>query len=259
MTFGPFKTYIALKEESFVSSEEVVAEFLKSYPKFSISSVKNSEKGEAILLTVGNVPISIMQFTFPVPEDILTRALAGNRSWSKAKSVLRYHQAHLMVSVLASAEDFLDASAFARCTSVLSAILCRLTPALAVYWMAGDILSDVQSFMETEANTVKGDPPVDHWLQFMFAEKFQNKSDTPIRIGVTKGLHPFIGRELEFQSEKISKKEIMRVLQDMAYMCLRKGPCVSDGDVFSDGRHDFHARFVDQGYQEGIPAIQLSV
>ncbi len=255
----PFMTCIAMETDSFVSSKTIVSFFLDEYPKFHIESVGTAEKGEAIMLTVGNVPISIMQIPFPIPTKMLKQVLTGNQIQAKTKTLIRHHQAHLVVTALATAEDLEETIALARCVTVISSVLCRMVPALGVYWSAGDVFSSAKDFTDIEKLTIKGNIPIEQWVQFFSPKMLLSDTTKPIFSATTNGLLPFIGRELEFQSPTKPVDEIIRILEDLTLFCLEQKTVINDGDIFFDEQQDIHAHFVNEGLRPGIPIVHLSI
>lgn len=265
MTFSPFQVYIPLKYEWPISSHAILDLFSDLYPKFYISSVGSSSAGDAIMLTVGNVLVSIMQISYPISENLLFSACQESRSWKTAKEDLRYHEAYYHVSVLATADTVSESVNLARCASVVASLLCRLSPALGILWTPSNQFIRIEHLIAHETKIIEGNLPLDQWVQFNDCpaplQDNQNQSETEIKnmITFTKGLAPFMGRELQLLEKSCAGEKPVQILYDFASLALRQASPIQDKEILSDGEVDIHASYTNSLVFKEQPVLNLEV
>jgi hypothetical protein len=250
--------YVLLEDDHFVTSDDIIAAFQIRYPELKLNDIAPGvPQGSAMVFSIGNIPVSVMQLPFPVPMDSFTSAFAANRSWKDAESAVARHKAHLVVSVMDSVDEFDDAKAAARCLTVLAGILVRLTQTAGVYWAPGDVISSAEAFMLAEEKAFVDEPPVEEWIQFLFYGAPRDTSGRPTLAATTNGLRAFIGRELDLQPLALPPLEVAKLIYGPAWLILKQGPVIKDGDTIKGDGAELEARYFARGFREHIPVIRL--
>jgi len=169
------------------------------------------------------------------------------------------HTAHIVVANLTGATDCLGAARCAGELSLLTAALCDLVPALAVYWGAGNVITRPQDYQEGAGRFVSGAPPVDIWVQLHLLKG--TTADGQPSVGMaTSGLAAFLGREIEFLPAKLDSVVVgQRVIGAATYL-LMNGPVLDHGHPLGGSENEaIRVRHLDRGRRGGGPVYELSL
>ena len=73
-------------------------------------------------------------------------------------------------------------------------------------------------------------------------------------VAATMGVLMFVGREIEFETEKLGVPEVMDKVGALAAYLIENGPVLNDGDTFGEDETEyFQARFRDSTRFPGLP------
>jgi hypothetical protein len=261
-----FVAMIPLARPSAVSSELLIAAVRRRFPAFKgqISAPgkdgPQDAGGNSHLIQIGGTTAAIMSIDAPLPPGELDRAFAAaDLVWPDARATVAPHTAHIIVGNITGASDCLGAVRCAGELSLLTAALCDLAPALAVYWGSGTVITRPQDFQEGAARFLSGTPPVDSWVQLQLL-KGTTEDGLPGVAMTTTGLASFVGREIEFLPAKLHPAVVgQRVIGTAAYL-LMNGPVLEHGHTLGVSKDEaIRVRHLDRGRRTNGPVYELSL
>jgi hypothetical protein len=203
------------------------------------------------LLRCGDETIAVMQMPAPIPQDQGLWARAAT-TWPEAGAVAARHQAHVIVSSLGDSKHQLsDARAV---TAVVGALIAATPGCCAVVWRA-KVARSARIWLEMSRQSFAPYPDYPFTLWF---------DALPFRSGamidaVTMGVSAFAGREVEFETEKLSLPDVMDNVVGLAAYLIEHGPVLNDGDTFGgDESERFMIRFKRSDRFPGLPVYFCS-
>lgn len=213
---------------------------------------------DPLLFELEGNPITVMSIDGPVPAEQFHWALKTNVVWKEAEKAVQAHTAHLVVACTGVPKDHIDAINMAAYVSVVSAALAGMTPCLAVYWSAGDTITQGVQWRERTKALLKKEIPIDLWLQFRFMPGGPSYPDKSLAC-ITTGLQAFVGREIEFRPEVLSPGDIFQRVSGMALYLMQQGLVVKDGDTVGASETEIiRVTYRDEGGRRHIPILSLT-
>lgn len=187
--------------------------------------IDKMEDGESVILfriSGGTVMIGLVDR--PIPNNELQDVCRHSWYWKAACDSVSAHKAHLLVSVLGTSLDKIDASL------LLTDVLAALMPdknAIAVYW--GVNLQSRDAFQKQSANISRSQIPIMLWVSFRL-------SSDPIKgFSIsTHGLRDFNLMEIECKDAPTDGRSLFILVANMSDYLLSKGPVIKDGDTIGD-------------------------
>lgn len=175
------------------------------------------------LLRCGGQLVAIMPMPAPLPDDadLWTRAAA---IWPEGKAVAARHRGHLAVSVLAKNQKPLDTARLT--TAVIGALIAAVPECCGVVW-AGRVARPSGLWLDMSSSSFAPFPdyPFTLWVDIL---PFQSGR----KIGaITVGLSPFAGREIEFESAKLTLPALIDKVAGLSVYLVEHGNVVKDGDT----------------------------
>jgi hypothetical protein len=225
------------------------------HPELRAEQVADTSRGAANprshLLRCGDELIAVMQMPAPIPRDPGLWARAAT-SWPEAAAVAARHQAHVIVSSLGDRKRRLsDARAV---TAVIGALIAANPGCSAVVWHA-KVARSAKTWLEMSRQSFAPFPDYPFTLWF---------DALPFRSGamigaVTMGVSAFAGREIEFETEKLSLPVVVDKVFGLAAYLVEHGPVLRDGDTFGgDETEYFRIQFKDSVRFPGLPVFFCS-
>jgi hypothetical protein len=265
-TLSRFIAMIPLARSSAISSELLIAAVKRRFPAFKgqiFAPGKDGPQdagGNSHIIQIGGTTAAIMSIDGPLPPRELDRAFAGAELvWPEARATVAPHTAHIVVGNISGATDCAGAVRCAGELSLLTAALCDLAPALAVYWGSGSVITRPQDFQEGAARFLGGTPPVDSWIQLQLLKGTTDDGLPGVAMATT-GLAAFVGREIEFLPAKLHPAVVgQRVIGAAAYL-LMSGPVLEHGHTLGVSKDEaIRVRHLDRGRRTDGPIYELSL
>ncbi len=263
---GRFVAMIALARPTAISTQLLIAAVKRRFPAFKGqilapgSDGPQGASGNSHVIQIGGTAAAIMSMDMPVPPGELDRAIAAaDLTWPEARTIVAPHTAHIVVGNISGATDCAGAVRCAGELSLLTAALCDMAPALAVYWGAGNVITRPQDFQEGAARFLGGTPPIDSWVQLQLL-KGTTEDGLPGVAMATTGLAAFVGREIEFLPAKLHPAVVaQRVIGTAAYL-LMSGPVLEHGHTLGVSREEaIRVRHLERGRRTNGPIYELSL
>jgi hypothetical protein len=200
------------------------------------------------LIRCGNELVAVMSMPARIPDDAgLWSRAAG--TWPESKSVAARHRGHLIVSVLGQNQRPLPSARLT--TAVIGALIATMPECCAVVWN-GRVARSAELWLDLSSRSFAPFPdyPSSLWMDIL---PFRSKTG----IGaVTMGLSAFAGREIEFETHKLTLPTLIDKVDGLTVYLVEHGLVVKDGDTFGrDSRERFSARYKDSDRFEGLPVL----
>jgi len=261
-----FVAMIPLARPTAISAQLLIAAVKRRFPAFKGqilapgSDSPQGASGTSHVIQIGGTSAAIMSIDAPLPPGELERAIAAaDLTWPEARNAVAPHKAHIVVGNINGGADCAGAVRCAGELSLLTAALCDLVPALAVYWGSGTVITRPQDFQEGAARFLAGTPPVDSWLQLQLLKGTTDNGLPGVAMATT-GLAAFVGREIEFLPAKLHPAVVaQRVIGAAAYL-LMNGPVIEHGHTLGVSSSEaIRVRHLDRGRHTNAPIYELSL
>jgi len=200
------------------------------------------------LIRCGDELVAVMSMPAPIPQDpgLWSRAAT---TWPEGKSVAAQHRGHLIVSVLGKHLQPLPAARLT--TAVIGALIATMPECCAVVWNT-KVARPAKLWMQMSRQAFASFPdyPFTLWIDIL---PFRSKAG----IGaVTMGLSAFAKREIEFETGKLTLREMIDKVAGLAVYLVEHGAVVKDGDTFGgDEQERITARYRTSERFEGLPVL----
>ncbi|WP_249141378.1 DUF4261 domain-containing protein [Bradyrhizobium liaoningense] len=175
------------------------------------------------LIRCGNELVAVMSMPAPIPEDRSLWARAAT-TWPESKAVAARHRGHLIVSMLGKNARPLVAARVT--TAVIGALIAAMPECCGVVW-AGRVARPSGLWLEMSRHSFAPFPdyPFTLWLDIL---PFQSDG----KIGaITVGLSTFVGREIEFETAKLTLPALIDKVAGLSVYLIEHGNVVKDGDT----------------------------
>lgn len=254
-----FLCMLALETLATFDAPALMERLGRDFPKAALSGTGKSIGDAVSVLDFEDATALIAANDFPVPSGMLERAYILNRHWPEARSVLASHRAHLVVSNGEVANDFNDAIFAAALVTLVAASLSEMVPCTALYWATSETLHRPGDFRRYAEPVQSGHRAAAIWTQLQMLEGPRTTSGEATVTGVSFGMRPFIGREIELAPTTLPHLEAGKRLIGAIDMSLTRGPVLKDGDTFgltADER--ISAEFRQSAVRPGLPVVCLN-
>jgi hypothetical protein len=203
------------------------------------------------LIRCGNELVAVMSMPSPIPEDSGLWARAES-SWPESKTVAARHRGHLIVSMLGQNQRPLLAARIT--TAVIGALIAMMGECCGVVW-AGQVARPSDLWLELSSDAFAPFPyyPVTLWFDIL-----PFRSDRGIGA-VTMGLSAFVGREIEFDTAKLTLENLIDKVADFSAYLIEHGNVVEDGDTIGEDENERIAvRYENSDFFGGVPVFYCS-
>lgn len=200
------------------------------------------------LIRCGNELVAVMSMPAPIPQDpgLWSRAA---RTWPEGKAVAARHRGHLIVSMLGQNQRPLVA---ARVTTAVIGALIATMPECRAVVCDGKVARAADLWLDMSSRSFAPFPdyPFTLWVDIL-----PYRSGTKIGA-VTMGLAAFVGREIDFETGKLSLPALIDKVAGFAVYLVEHGNVVRDGDtVGGDENERFAVRHRNSDVFDGLPVF----
>jgi len=203
------------------------------------------------LIRCGDELVAVMSMPAPIPQDPGLWARAAT-TWPEGKSVAAQHRGHLIVSVLGKHLQPLPAARLT--TAVIGALIATMPECCAVVWNT-KVARPAKLWMQMSRQAFASFPdyPFTLWIDIL---PFRSKAG----IGaVTMGLSAFAKREIEFETGKLTLREMIDKVAGLAVYLVEHGAVVKDGDTFGgDEQERITVRYENSDQFKGLPVFSCT-
>jgi hypothetical protein len=215
---------------------------------------------DGLVLSVDGVLLTVLFIEQPIPAAELNEAIKGGRiGWPTAGEELAQHRAHVIVGMVNPADSHAGVFNGAACVTFVAAAVAALSAAIGVYWSSARAVRATPDFVRAAEGLAQRQIPTDTWVRLDFLQGSPDPADG-IFAAVTIGLQPFVGRELEFEPERLSPRAIAQRIVGTAQYLIANGMMLNDGDTLEvDQNEQIRVRFAEQGQRPGVPVARLRV
>ncbi len=202
----------------------------------------------ASAIRFGDQLITVMSMPTPIPQDpgLWSRAAT---MWPEAKAVAARHKGHLMVSVLGPKQQLLPTARLM--TAVIGALIATMPRCCAVVW-DGKVArpADLWLDLSTQSYAPFPDYPFALWVDVL---PFRSE---PGIGAVTMGLSAFVGREIEFETSRLTLATLIEKVASLAVYLIQHGAVLKAGDTFGGDAYERAAvRYKDSDRFNGMPVF----
>ena len=250
------KTFLAFVLLENPTNPDVVAlaEALRSrYPQLATEMGNGDAAGvrqgsSASVIRCGDQLVTVMSMPTPIPQDpgLWSRAATA---WPEAKAVAARHRGHLMISVLGQNQQLLPTARLM--TAVIGALIATVPQCCAVVW-DGKVArpADLWLHLSTQSYAPFPDYPFALWVDVL---PFRSE---PGIGAVTMGLSTFAGREIEFETSRLTLAALIEKVVGLAVYLIEHGRVLRDGDTFGGDVHERIAvRYKNSDQFNGMPVF----
>jgi hypothetical protein len=213
----------------------------------SAAEARQNPAGSPLIRCDGELVV-VMSMPAPIPEDAGLWSRAATM-WPEGKTVAARHRGHLIVSVLGQRQQPLHVARLT--TAVIGALIAVIPECCAVVW-DGKIARPARLWLDMSSRSFAPFPdyPFTLWLDIL---PFRSSS----KIGtVTMGLSAFAGREIEFETGRLSLPTLIDKVAGLAAYLIEHGAVVKDGDTFGgDAQERFRVSFKNSDRFASLPVF----
>lgn len=148
--------------------------------------------------------------------------------------------------------------AYATIVTLVAGALARLGPTAGVLFPASGIVVGPDEAYRAGRTALRGVSPIETWIAF-YPFQPENRTEGPANGAFTRGLAPFIGREIEMAPSDIDARTALTRLQGAVWQALDAEHEFLDGSVLGDPLSPGRARvrLADAWLRPQVPAIVL--
>lgn len=242
---------LVLLENPATPDMSAVAKILHArHPELATEVTQNGGTAQANspLIRCGNELVAVMSMPAAIPQDPGLWARAAT-TWPESKEVAARHRGHLIVSMLGKGEQPLMAARIT--TAVIGALIATMPECCGVVW-TGQVARPAELWQEMSSRSFAPFPdyPVSLWIDIL---PFRSEAG----IGaVTMGLSAFVGREIQFETDKLTLATLINKVDGLAVYLVEHGLVVKDGDTFGgSARERFTVRYENSDQFGGLPVF----
>jgi hypothetical protein len=216
-------SFVLLTEPKLPDSKAFRAELERRLAsRISITEMEADDK-KVILLRVAGGTVMVGLIDASLPKGQIDDLCAAAWYWRQACEATSSHKAHVVVSVLDTTLDKLDANLLL--TDVVASLLDG--NAIASYW--GASLQSRDAVLRQSARISRELPPAWLWVNF--------RVSTDVEKGIslsTQGMEDLGLREIEAKDANRPGRDVFTLLVGMAQYLISKGPVIKDGETIGD-------------------------
>lgn len=208
------------------------------HPELATEVTQNGGLAQANspLIRCGNELVAVMSMPTAIPQDPGLWARAAT-AWPESKVVAARHRGHLIVSMLGKNQRPLMAARVT--TAVIGALIAAMPECCGVVW-AGQVARPAELWQEMSQQSFA---PFPDYPSTLWVDILPFRSEAGIGA-VTMGLSAFVGREIEFETQKLTLATLIDKMAGLAVYLIEHGNVVKDGDTFGgNARERFTVRY----------------
>lgn len=213
-------TFVVLAEAKMPIAESVKAVLQEKLgSSFPIDKMEAGE--EAILFRIAGGTVLIGLVDKPIPNGELHDVCRFTWYWKAACETVSPHKAHLIVSLLDTHLDKIDAALLL--TKVVASVMPDAN-AIASYWHGN--LQSRETFIKQSASASRQNLPVMLWVNYRL-------SQDPLKGWSisTRGMKDFDLMEIESKDANVDGRAIFSLVAWMSEYLISRGPIIKDGET----------------------------
>ena len=153
------------------------------------------------------------------------------QGWRDAETVAAQHRAHVIVLTVGDSDTPLASARLT--TAVAGALIASVPECSAVVWCA-KVAKPAEAWEEMSR---KSFAPYPDYPFMLWIDALPFRSETGLGV-VTTGLSEFVGREIEFESDRLDVVTLFRKTLGLAAYLIEHGDKVKDGDTFGGSEQE---------------------
>ncbi len=181
------------------------------------------------------------------------------RAWDPEPAAAT-HKAHLSVNCRVPGQGLVWAKACATVTTLVAGALAKLGPSMAVHYPAsGAILAPEEAYLAART-ALRGVSPIEAWVSFYaFAPDPPLGRDPEPHGALTRGLLPFIGREIALAPRPVAPRQAVDGAHGAAWAALDGEEPIAEGMTLPEplGLHGVAVRAAEEWGRPGVPVFVL--
>ncbi len=193
------------------------------------------QSSSASVVRCGEQLITVMSMPTPIPQDpgLWSRSATA---WPEAKAVAARHRGHLMVSVLGQNHG---------------ALIATMPQCCAVVW-DGKVARPADLWLHL---SIRSYAPFPDYPFALWVDVLPFRSEPGIGA-VTMGLSAFVGREIEFETSRLTLATLIEKVASLAVYLIEHGRVLRDGDTFGgDAQERIAVRYKNSLQFNGMPVF----
>jgi len=265
LSMSHFVTYLALEEAAAVDAEALADRYRSLYGEdaYAIQTASDAgpeAAGDAFVVMMDKVPVSVMFVDAPMPTDAYQEALTLDLIWPEARDVMQHHQAHAIVGLVGDPQDHLGNLNGAAAVTLVAGALATLLPTAALVSIEGRVVMKPDMFGPLAVGLAKHEVPVSFWTTVALVNGERGADGAEMVGAMSYGLQPFIGRELEFVPASLPAVGLAERLTGLCQHLIMNGPVIKDNDTVGlTPDEQIASRYRAEGARAGVPIIELSI
>lgn len=189
----------------------------------------SDEAGDGFLVLADEDPISVMFVPAPLPRDAWEPAVALDRLWPEARATIEASRAHVVIAGLRPKTTHEDVFDRALAVTVIAAALALHLPVTAAIFADSARVVPQGEVIEAANGLAERCVPAELWANIHF---YNDEKRGKPRIGAaTRGLAPFVGRELELQPSALDLMGVAQRMLGLSEYLITHGPVIGDGET----------------------------
>lgn len=255
-----FVVFLALSASLGLATPGTITAFEATYPGglAAIKEVGEGEKG-SVIYEVAGARVLVGYSPKAVPSTITTHALTSIESWSEGHSALQHQSGHVTIGLVKAPRGYKAALKGATAVTLVAGALASNLPVSAAIFADSALVVDPADLRTSALEFARnGEPPVHLWVSRnpLMLEDEQGKTKPMV---ITRGLKPFVGREIEFASNKYPLQLIASRVSDASSYLIKRGPILKDGETFGISETErIRVKHLSPGLS-GVPALSFTV
>lgn len=183
-----------------------------------------TDTDKVILFRIAGGTVAIGLMDRPIPHRELEDVCQFAWYWPAACEGVARHKAHLMVTVLGTSLDAIDAALLA--THAMTALMSDAN-AIAGYW--GVNLQSREAFLRQSASASRQSLPVLLWINFRLSK--DPKAGWTIS---TRGMDHFNLMEIECKDAPTDGRSVFSLIAQTSEYLIARGPVIKDGETIGE-------------------------
>ena len=239
---------VALKGGGIPSPADVLHAMRASWPDLP-PAINIEQTDTSLAMRVGDSEVILGLMPGPIPWSDLEGPCATSWLWPEAETVLRTHDAHLVVTVSSDSANEIERACLL--TQVIAAMVMADSSVVGVVWSEASLVVAPEMFKDFAVEMLPDSWPLYIWIDFRVG-----RDDDGHSIGFTAGLSRFGHLELETLRSPEEPGELRERLFSFASYLLENGPVLCDGDTIGgDEAERIHIKHTRSAF--GHPGIVI--
>ncbi len=255
-----FLTHVALERPSALSASGLIEEmrrFARPHELQGLAPIAPPAKAPetALVVSVNGVGLVAMIKDRPLPREIWAQgADFGAEDWPETAARMERTLAHATVALVEAPEDLKSAARGAMAVSLAAAALAGLFRAPGAVFAESGVLSSGARFVAQMERLLAGEAPAEIWIGCALRREAGGAG------ALTRGLRPFIGRELHLRPCGVSGPALRRRLIELGREIIDGRALLRDGETLSlpGGSEPLRARHLVASPLTGEPVVELT-